>query len=187
MFLTAASQSDMSKIVAFTVAMIVIVIVKITNSGNTNDTDNTNSGNTNNTDNNNNNISDDDGLVVVVVFAAVVSCTGVLVYWCTGVLVYWCTGVLVYWCTGIVNVINYFLCLQCEYPALAKDISGETFSSVFGTKTSSLELFLLEQKIYGPCWLNIKNPGLFSHCRQCSLSTVKVQSLAVEIFNVFPK
>lgn len=33
-----------------------------------------------------------------------------------------------------------------------------TFSHIFGTNTSSLEIFLLERKIKGPCWLEIKNP-----------------------------
>ncbi|XP_067948026.1 DNA polymerase alpha catalytic subunit-like [Watersipora subatra] len=46
----------------------------------------------------------------------------------------------------------------CEYPALPKDLFGETFSHVFGTNKSSLELFLLEQKIKGPCWLDITQP-----------------------------
>ncbi|KAJ0181362.1 hypothetical protein K1T71_003447 [Dendrolimus kikuchii] len=33
-----------------------------------------------------------------------------------------------------------------------------TFSHVFGANTSSLETFLLERKIKGPCWLEIKQP-----------------------------
>jgi len=48
--------------------------------------------------------------------------------------------------------------LQSEYPALPRDLSGETFSHVFGANKSSLELFLLEQKIRGPCWLDITTP-----------------------------
>ncbi|XP_028164527.1 DNA polymerase alpha catalytic subunit [Ostrinia furnacalis] len=33
-----------------------------------------------------------------------------------------------------------------------------TFSHIFGGNTSSLETFLLERKIKGPCWLEIKQP-----------------------------
>ncbi|XP_060810527.1 DNA polymerase alpha catalytic subunit [Amyelois transitella] len=33
-----------------------------------------------------------------------------------------------------------------------------TFSHIFGTNTSSLETFLLDRKIKGPCWLEIKYP-----------------------------
>ncbi|XP_049887428.1 DNA polymerase alpha catalytic subunit [Pectinophora gossypiella] len=33
-----------------------------------------------------------------------------------------------------------------------------TFSHIFGSNTSSLETFLLERKIKGPCWLEVKQP-----------------------------
>lgn len=52
--------------------------------------------------------------------------------------------------------------LEVKYPSsysrLSQDLSGETFSRVFGTNASSLELLLLERKIKGPCWLEVKNP-----------------------------
>ncbi|KAK6620720.1 hypothetical protein RUM43_011015 [Polyplax serrata] len=52
--------------------------------------------------------------------------------------------------------------LEVKYPAtyskLSQDLSGETFSRVFGTNSSSLELLLLDRKIKGPCWLEVKNP-----------------------------
>ena len=55
--------------------------------------------------------------------------------------------------------IFFFLCLfQAEMPQLPQDLKGETFSHVFGTNTSSLELFLMNRKIKGPCWLEVKNP-----------------------------
>jgi len=41
---------------------------------------------------------------------------------------------------------------------LPNDLQGETFSHVFGTNTSALELFLLDRKIKGPCWLDVKMP-----------------------------
>jgi DNA polymerase alpha subunit A len=43
-------------------------------------------------------------------------------------------------------------------PELPADLSGSTFSHVFGTRTSPLELFLLEREIRGPSWLIIKSP-----------------------------
>lgn len=53
-----------------------------------------------------------------------------------------------------------FLFFKASYPALPEDLSGKTFSRVFGTNTSFLELLLLDQKIKGPCWLDIKVPQL---------------------------
>lgn len=52
---------------------------------------------------------------------------------------------------------------QATYPSLPEDLSGKTFSRVFGTNTSFLELLLLDQKIKGPCWLDIKMPQLSSN------------------------
>lgn len=37
---------------------------------------------------------------------------------------------------------------------------GRTYSRVFGTDTSFLELLLLDRKIKGPCWLDVINPEL---------------------------
>ncbi|CAH2220565.1 DNA polymerase alpha catalytic subunit isoform X1 [Pelobates cultripes] len=51
---------------------------------------------------------------------------------------------------------------SADLPQLPQDLKGETFSHVFGTNTSSLELFLLSRKIKGPSWLEIKNPQLIS-------------------------
>ncbi|KAJ3337924.1 DNA-directed DNA polymerase alpha catalytic subunit pol1 [Gonapodya sp. JEL0774] len=40
-----------------------------------------------------------------------------------------------------------------------KDVSpGKTFSHVFGTNTTAMELFLLKRKLMGPCWIDIKDP-----------------------------
>ncbi|KXS22075.1 hypothetical protein M427DRAFT_163586 [Gonapodya prolifera JEL478] len=44
-----------------------------------------------------------------------------------------------------------------------KDVPpGKTFSHVFGTGTSAMELFLLKRKVMGPCWLEIKEPQFSS-------------------------
>ncbi|XP_041438950.1 DNA polymerase alpha catalytic subunit isoform X1 [Xenopus laevis] len=51
---------------------------------------------------------------------------------------------------------------SADSPQLPQDLKGETFSHVFGTNTSSLELFLLSRKIKGPSWLEIKSPQLSS-------------------------
>jgi len=51
--------------------------------------------------------------------------------------------------------------LKIKYPAtmpsLPANLTGNTFESVFGTQQSMLELFILKQKIKGPCWLTIRN------------------------------
>ncbi|XP_030625392.1 DNA polymerase alpha catalytic subunit [Chanos chanos] len=74
---------------------------------------------------------------------------------------------------------------QCEYlevrysaelPQLSSDLKGATFSHVFGTNTSSLEHFLLQRKIRGPCWLDIKSPQLSSQ----PMSWSKVEAIAVK-------
>nr|POE94229.1 dna polymerase alpha catalytic subunit [Quercus suber] len=51
--------------------------------------------------------------------------------------------------------------LKVLYPydkvALPQDITGETFSHVFGTNTALFEQFVLWKNIMGPCWLRIEN------------------------------
>ncbi|KAM9839703.1 DNA polymerase alpha catalytic subunit [Aulostomus maculatus] len=64
---------------------------------------------------------------------------------------------------------------SAEFPALPSDLTGATFSHVFGTNTSSLEHFLLSRKIKGPCWLDIKTPQLISQ----PVSWCKVEALAL--------
>ncbi|XP_039728404.1 DNA polymerase alpha catalytic subunit [Pteropus medius] len=71
---------------------------------------------------------------------------------------------------------------SAEMPQLPQDLKGETFSHVFGTNTSSLELFLMNRKIKGPCWLEVKNPQLsnqpFSWCK------VEAMALKPDLVNV---
>ncbi|KAM9037624.1 DNA polymerase alpha catalytic subunit isoform 1-T1 [Sarcophilus harrisii] len=71
---------------------------------------------------------------------------------------------------------------SAELPQLPQDLKGETFSHVFGTNTSSLELFLMNRKIKGPCWLEIKNPQLLNQ----PISWCKVEAMALkpELVNV---
>jgi DNA polymerase alpha subunit A len=39
---------------------------------------------------------------------------------------------------------------------LPSDLQGETFIHAFGTNTSALEQLLLDRKMKGPCWLDVK-------------------------------
>lgn len=52
---------------------------------------------------------------------------------------------------------------------IPSNLSGETFSAVFGSNTSIFESFVLQRQIMGPCWLNItgcdfKALSNVSHC-----------------------
>ncbi|ORX49875.1 hypothetical protein DM01DRAFT_363903 [Hesseltinella vesiculosa] len=42
-------------------------------------------------------------------------------------------------------------------PALPEQLSGRTFSRIFGSQTSPLEHLLVKRDIMGPCWLQIKD------------------------------
>ncbi len=46
---------------------------------------------------------------------------------------------------------------ESRFPALPANLTGKTFQCLFGANQSMLELFILEQKIKGPCWLTINN------------------------------
>jgi DNA polymerase alpha subunit A len=50
---------------------------------------------------------------------------------------------------------------SADCPQLPSDISGETFSHAFGSNTSSLELLLLDRKMKGPSWIDIKAPSKY--------------------------
>ncbi|MBZ3875262.1 DNA polymerase alpha catalytic subunit, partial [Sciurus carolinensis] len=71
---------------------------------------------------------------------------------------------------------------SAEVPQLPQDLKGETFSHVFGTNTSSLELFLMNRKIKGPCWLEVKNPQLLS--QPISWCKFEVMALKPDLVNV---
>ncbi|XP_056414766.1 DNA polymerase alpha catalytic subunit [Hyla sarda] len=65
---------------------------------------------------------------------------------------------------------------SADLPQLPQDLKGETFSHVFGTNTSSLELLLLSRKIKGPSWLEIKSPQLNSQ----PISWCKVEAIVTK-------
>ncbi|EFJ15342.1 hypothetical protein SELMODRAFT_234261 [Selaginella moellendorffii] len=70
---------------------------------------------------------------------------------------------------------HYYLKLSYPFkdPTLPGDLRGAHFTSVFGTRTSALETFLIKRRIKGPCWLSISN----SHQIPCSsqISWCKVE------------
>ncbi|CCE63655.1 hypothetical protein TPHA_0F01710 [Tetrapisispora phaffii CBS 4417] len=77
---------------------------------------------------------------------------------------------------GIPHVTNYLKVLlpfdtpKSKRDIIPSDLNSEKFSHVFGGGTGILESFLVQNKIMGPCWLDIKN-GDFetlqntSHCK----------------------
>ena len=69
-----------------------------------------------------------------------------------------------------------------DYPALPPDLKGETFSRVFGTPQTSLEFFLLEQKLKGPGWLYIK--GAVPHAPPTSWC--KLEAMVDDPYSVLP-
>ncbi|KAA8909113.1 hypothetical protein FN846DRAFT_635349 [Sphaerosporella brunnea] len=44
-------------------------------------------------------------------------------------------------------------------PALPMELTGETFSRVFGTNTALFEQFVLIRNLMGPCWIKIDGPS----------------------------
>lgn len=85
--------------------------------------------------------------------------------------------------------------LEIRYSAkhnpLDATLEGKTFSKVFGTRTSFLELLLLDRKIKGPCWLDINNPQLVtvqnSYCKfEINCNSITDISVANELHNAAP-
>ncbi|XP_052105058.1 DNA polymerase alpha catalytic subunit-like [Mytilus californianus] len=66
---------------------------------------------------------------------------------------------------------------SADSPALPSDLSGNTFSHVFGTHVSSLEHLVLETKMKGPSWLDIKCP---------QISTPPISWCKLEVFVTRP-
>lgn len=59
-------------------------------------------------------------------------------------------------------------------PALSMDLSGQTFSHVFGTNTALFEQFVMWKNIMGPCWLKIEN-GNFNAVNNASWCKLELQ------------
>jgi DNA polymerase alpha subunit A len=61
-----------------------------------------------------------------------------------------------------------------DKPPLSTDLTGETFSRVFGTNTALFEQFVLQKNIMGPCWLNVKG-GNFNAVANASWCKLEAQ------------
>lgn len=59
-------------------------------------------------------------------------------------------------------------------PALSMDLSGQTFSHLFGTNTALFEQFVMWKNIMGPCWLKIEN-GNFNAVNNASWCKLELQ------------
>lgn len=46
---------------------------------------------------------------------------------------------------------------KCKYETIPPDLSSDTFFHVFGGRSGTFESFVVQNKIMGPCWLEIKN------------------------------
>jgi len=68
-----------------------------------------------------------------------------------------------------------------SYPMLPSDLQGETFSQVFGTNRSALEQLLLDCKMKGPAWLDVKCAQPVSSPVSWCKVEMEVETLAAEI------
>ncbi|KAF2871921.1 DNA polymerase alpha catalytic subunit A [Massariosphaeria phaeospora] len=66
---------------------------------------------------------------------------------------------------------------------LAMDLTGETFSHVFGTNTSLFEQFVLWKNVMGPCWLKIEGAD-FNAIQNASWCKLEVQANKPELISV---
>ncbi|XP_042236184.1 DNA polymerase alpha catalytic subunit-like [Homarus americanus] len=71
---------------------------------------------------------------------------------------------------------------SANLPVLPNDLRGNTFSHVFGTNTSPLEIFLLDRQIKGPGWLDVKLPQLPSP----AVSWCKIEAVSLKPDYVTP-
>ncbi|KAL2314433.1 DNA polymerase alpha catalytic subunit [Schizosaccharomyces pombe] len=60
-----------------------------------------------------------------------------------------------------------------SYPALPTDLTGSSFSHVFGTNTALFEQFVLSRRVMGPCWLKIQQPN-FDAVKNASWCRVEI-------------
>ncbi|XP_042900915.1 DNA polymerase alpha catalytic subunit isoform X2 [Parasteatoda tepidariorum] len=69
---------------------------------------------------------------------------------------------------------------SAKYPSLPSNLRGSTFSHVLGLDSSSLEILLLEQKIKGPCWIDVHYPQLSSP----PVSWCKIEAFATKLSHI---
>ena len=68
---------------------------------------------------------------------------------------------------------------------LSADLTGETFSHVFGTNTSLFEQFVLWKNVMGPCWLKIDAPD-FNAIHNASWCKLELQVAKPKNISVVP-
>ncbi|KAK4050302.1 DNA-directed DNA polymerase alpha catalytic subunit pol1 [Microbotryomycetes sp. JL201] len=83
--------------------------------------------------------------------------------------------------------------VKCDFPKpsirggesneIPLDASGERFSHVFGTRNSAFELFVVERKIMGPCWLNIKAPTVTNDSISWTRLELSAHKDSIELFD----
>ncbi|CAL9727805.1 DNA polymerase alpha catalytic subunit A [Monosporozyma unispora] len=75
--------------------------------------------------------------------------------------------------TEYLKVLLPFNTPKSSYDTIPPDLSSETFGHVFGGNTNIFEAFVVQNKIMGPCWLEIKN-GDFNALTNASHCSVEV-------------
>ncbi|KAK9464013.1 uncharacterized protein V1516DRAFT_669307 [Lipomyces oligophaga] len=71
-------------------------------------------------------------------------------------------------------------------PGLESDISGETFSHVFGSGSSMFEQFVLVRNIMGPCWLEVKHPFIAKDFQRSSWCKIEAAASEPDMVSVIP-
>jgi hypothetical protein len=61
------------------------------------------------------------------------------------------------------------------------DLSGKTYSHIFGAHTSALENFIIQKRLMGPCWLLIENPQHISEIPLRAQANTKIKPV-VSVF-----
>ncbi|XP_044743890.1 DNA polymerase alpha catalytic subunit [Chrysoperla carnea] len=82
-----------------------------------------------------------------------------------------------FYCFDVQDVPTEAEYLEVRYPADGgripkENMAGETIQHIFGTDTNFLEIFLLDRKIKGPCWLDIEGAEL---CENKQISWCKME------------
>ncbi|XP_066584216.1 DNA polymerase alpha catalytic subunit [Prorops nasuta] len=71
---------------------------------------------------------------------------------------------------------------SANYPPINPNYEGPAIERVFGTSVNSLELFLIERKLKGPCWLDVKNcvpTAMQSNWCKIKVSATKMEDISV--------
>lgn len=75
---------------------------------------------------------------------------------------------------------------KSAYDLIPSDLSSETFSRVFGGNTKLFESFAIQNKIMGPCWLEIKNGDFdaLQNASHCSIEVSIASPSDVSLLNI---